>query len=92
MYKVKQILTRLCAWTHLWQVAATAYRERRLPDSARPGFSIAMLGLFCPFFWIALFTGASREELIFHGCHSALVFLIGLFLMLNALAREREPD
>lgn len=92
MQKSRQLLASLCAYTHLWRVIRVAVKERRLPDSARPGFSIAMLGLFCPFFWIALFTGASREELIFHGCHSALVFLIGLFLMLNALAREREPD
>jgi len=33
-----------------------------------------------------------REELIFHGCHSGLVFLIGLFLMLKGLTRQQERE
>jgi len=86
MGKTRQSLVNLCAYTHLWRVI----RERRLPSSARPGFSIALLGLFCPFFWIALLTGASRQELIFHGSHSGLVFCIGLVLMLKGLRQHRE--
>ena len=85
-------LLNLCPYTHLWRAMKRVVAERKLPSSARTGASIALLGLFCPFFWIALFTGASREELIFHGCHSGLVFLIGLVLMLNALARQQERE
>ncbi len=88
MGKVRQVLANLCAYTHLWQVV----RERRLPSSAKPGFSIALLGLFCPFFWIALFTGASKAELIFHGCHSGLVFSAGVFLMLKGLSEHRKSS
>lgn len=81
-------LTSLCAYTHLWRLI----RERRLPDSAKPGVTIALLGLFCPFFWIALFTGASRAELTFHACHSGLVCAIGIVLMLKGLRQSRERE
>ncbi|MBU2953161.1 hypothetical protein [Marinobacter sp. F3R08] len=86
MGKARQVLANLCAYTHLWQVI----RERRLPSSARPGFSIALLGLLCPFFWIALLSGASKAELIFHGSHSGLVFCAGVFLMLRGLRQHRN--
>lgn len=85
MRKTWQILTSLCAYTHLSRV----FRERRLPSSAQPGFCIALLGLFCPLFWIALLTGANKAELIFHGCHSGAVFCIGIFLMLKGLSQHR---
>ncbi len=90
MGKVRKALVRLCAYTHLWRVIRSAIEERRLPASAKPGFSIALLGLFCPIFWIALFTGASKGELIFHACHSALVFLIGIGLMLIGFSQREQ--
>jgi len=77
-------LASLCAYTHLWQII----KARQLPDSAKPGLTIALLGLFCPFFWIALFTGASKAELTFHACHSGLVFCIGMVLMLKGLRQD----
>lgn len=86
MQKPWRFLSRLCAYTHLWRIL----KDRKLPASAMPGLSVALLGLLCPFFWIALFTGASREELMFHGCHSGLVFAIGILLMLQGLSRERK--
>ena len=82
MRKPWHCLTDLCAYSHLWRIL----KARKLPASAKPGFTIALLGLFCPIFWIALLTGASRNELIFHGCHSGLVFAIGLTLMLKGLS------
>lgn len=85
MQKARQLLANFCAYTHLWKMV----REGKLPSSAKPGLSIALLGFFCPLFWIALFTGASKEELIFHACHSGLVFCIGVFLMLKGLSQDR---
>lgn len=81
-----------CAYTHLWQVLKLALKERRLPESAKPGVFIALLGFFCPIFWIALLTGASRGELIFHASHSSLVFLIGLVLVFKALQTEKLAE
>ncbi|WP_417250606.1 hypothetical protein [Celeribacter sp.] len=83
-------LLSLCPYTHIWRAAKRAVLERKLPDSARPGATIALLGLFCPFFWVALFSGASKGELIFHACHSGLVFLIGVIMMVVGLAKESD--
>lgn len=86
-------LLNLCPYTHLWRAIKQAVADRKLPASARTGASIALLGLFCPFFWIALFTGASRGELVFHATHSGAVFLVGVILLLVALAKETaEPE
>jgi len=84
MRKPRQFIACLCAYTHLWKII----KEGRLPPSAKPGFSIALLGLLCPFFWVALLSGATKEELIFHACHSGLVFFMGVFLMLKGLAQQ----
>ncbi len=90
MQKSRLLLANLCACTHLLRVVRLALREHRLPSSAQPGFCIALLGLLCPLFWIALLTGASKAELIFHGSHSGLVFCIGIFLMLKGLSQHRS--
>jgi len=81
-------LLNLCPYTHLWRAIKRVVKERALPKSARTGANIALLGLLCPFFWIALFSGASTGELIFHACHSAAVFLIGVIMLLAALIKS----
>ena len=81
-------LLNLCPYTHLGRAIRRMATERKLPESARTGALVALLGLFCPFFWIALLTGASKGELIFHATHSGVVFLIGIVLLLVGLARE----
>lgn len=82
---LRRTLMNFCAYTHLWRVIKQAITERKLPDSAKPGLFIAALGFFCPLFWIALLTGASKAELIFHAVHSTIVFCIGIALLLRAL-------
>ena len=81
-------LLNLCPYTHLWRVIKTAVKERTLPTSAKLGANIALLGIFCPLFWMALLRGASRSELIFHATHSGIVFTIGIVLMLVGMARK----
>jgi len=92
MRSVGQVLMRFCAYTHLWQVLKFSFKERRLPESAKQGVFIALLGFFCPIFWFALLTGASKGELIFHACHSGLVFFIGLVLIVKALKAEKHVE
>lgn len=81
-------LLSLCPYTHIWRAGMRAVSERKLPGSARTGAMVALLGLFCPFFWIALFTGASRGEMLFHATHSGVVIMLGVIMMLAALAKE----
>jgi len=90
MQSVRQMLMSFCAYTHLWRVIKHAIVERRLPDSIRQGALIALLGFFCPFFWLALLMGASKAELIFHATHSGVVFCLGVLLMLKTLSDERQ--
>ncbi|WP_417240429.1 hypothetical protein [Celeribacter halophilus] len=86
-------LLNLCPYTHLWRAGKRAVVERKLPDSARPGAFVTLLGLFCPFFWLALFTGASRSELTFHAIHSGVVMLIGVILLVIGLAKDQsDPE
>ncbi|WP_168199271.1 hypothetical protein [Pseudorhodobacter turbinis] len=86
--KIKTTLLNLCPYTHLWRAGRRMITDRKLPESARPGACIALLGLFCPLFWIALFSGAGKGELIFHAIHSGVVFLIGIVMLLVGLAKE----
>ncbi len=85
-------LIGLCPYSHLWRAVRRMVAERRLPDSARPGASVALLGLFCPFFWIALLSGASGSELMFHAAHSAIVFGIGIALVLAGALKDSRGD
>ena len=81
-------LLNFCPYTHLWRTTKHAVTTRSLPQSARSGASIALLGLFCPFFWIALLSGASKSEILVHATHSGIVILIGIGMMLASLAKD----
>lgn len=85
---IKTGLLNLCPYTHLWRAGKRMIVERKLPNAARTGAYVALLGLFCPLFWIALFTGASKGELIFHAIHSGVVILIGVTMLLVGLAKD----
>lgn len=50
-------------------------------STVRTGRNIAIIGVFCPFFWISLFSGASAPMIRFNAVHSAIVILIGLLVM-----------
>lgn len=89
--RLKSLMT-YCPYTRLWGVTRDVITTKKLPESARPGALIALLGLFCPLFWIALFTGASRSELMFHATHSGVVCGIGLLLMIAGWRKEKQQS
>lgn len=78
LYKVSQF----CAYSHIFKFFSILKNGEDISAQTRTGKNIALLGIFCPFFWYALFTGASTSELIFHATHSSIVFLIGLAIIL----------
>ncbi|WP_069856787.1 hypothetical protein [Desulfoplanes formicivorans] len=78
----------LCPYTHIWRAVRCMFAEKKIPATARQGALIALLGLSCPLFWIAYFSGASREELVFHGLHSAMVFVVGIILFLIGIMKD----
>jgi hypothetical protein len=52
-----------------------------------------LVGFFCPFFWIALFSGVRGQTLYFNAIHSGLVMLFGFGYFIRSrmeLARERR--
>ncbi len=52
--------------------------EKSLGEKIRLGRNIALIGFFCPFFWMALFTGARGQTLYFNAIHSGAVMAIGV--------------
>jgi len=83
-----QMLLSICPYTHLWRAIKVAIAERRLPAAARTGALIFLLGVFCPIFWVAYFSGASAGELKFHATHSAIFALVGLAMMISGLLKK----
>ncbi|AFV01155.1 MULTISPECIES: hypothetical protein [unclassified Dehalobacter] len=57
-------------------------KEKNLIGGIKMGKYIAIIGVFCPFFWISLLTGASIEMIRFNAIHSGIVILIGFVIML----------
>ncbi|MHC1760461.1 MAG: hypothetical protein AB9917_13315 [Negativicutes bacterium] len=98
--KVAQCLTDVgsaCPYTMVGKKVVQSVRGKRVipntVDSAKEGElkarmktgrNVALIGFFCPIFWISLFTGASAGELYFNAAHSGIVVVIGLSLMLKA--------
>ena len=81
-------LTKWCAYSHLVKVVLALVKGEAMSEQVRAGRNIALLGFFCPFFWYALLTGESQNELSFHALHSGGVIMIGLVLMLVGLKKR----
>ncbi|GAB2648075.1 hypothetical protein GCM10026988_15120 [Vibrio panuliri] len=82
-------LAKWCAYSHMFKVFSALINGEDISDQTRAGRNIALLGLFCPFFWYALFTGASKAELAFHATHSGVVFLIGMVIMFVSMRKKK---
>ena len=66
-------------------------RERDIRTRIKIGKAIALVGFFCPLFWITLFSGNRGPELYFNAAHSGVVILVGLGYMVKCRAElERE--
>lgn len=83
-------LSQLCAYTHIWKVISGLLNNEGLSEQTKAGRNIALLGLFCPFFWYALLTGASREVVIMHVIHSSIVLLIGIVIIFVSIRKQKE--
>lgn len=90
---VKAVIRSLgqwCAYSHMFKVFKVLLSGGDVSSQTKAGRNIALLGIFCPFFWIALFNGASKSELAFHATHSGIVFFIGIAIMFVGLKRQKE--
>ena len=62
-------LSQLCAYTHMLKVFSVLWNHQDMSEQTKAGRNIALLGFFCPFFWFAVFTGASRRSGV-HACNT----------------------
>lgn len=59
------------------------HREQQIIQRVKLGRNIALIGVFCPFFWIALFSGASQNVVYFNAMHSGIVIAIGYVILIK---------
>jgi hypothetical protein len=58
-------------------------QEQQIVQRVKLGRNIALIGVFCPFFWIALFSGASRDFVYFNAMHSGIVIAVGYVILIK---------
>ena len=58
-------------------------RVGNLQAMVKMGRNIALIGFFCPIFWLSLISGVRGPQLKFNAIHSGVVVLIGIALMLR---------
>ncbi|QBG48701.1 hypothetical protein EGM51_15295 [Verrucomicrobia bacterium S94] len=81
---------RWCAYHHLYNVISALIKGEKLSAQIKAGRNIALLGIFCPFFWMALLSGERGSALAFHALHSGMVCLIGIAIMIAGLANQKD--
>jgi len=81
-------LSKICAYHYIYLIVMALIKGEKLSDQEKMGRNIALLGIFCPFFWFALFTGADKSTLAFHATHSSLVFLLGIVIMIFSFNKK----
>ncbi|WP_435234616.1 hypothetical protein ACR30L_12650 [Psychromonas sp. PT13] len=85
--KVATKLSQFCAYSYLYKLFIN---RGKLTDQAKAGRNIALLGLFCPFFWFSLVSGANLSTVLFHAAHSGIVFLMGIVIMLVSFQKNKD--
>ncbi|MFB9055303.1 hypothetical protein ACFFU9_00965 [Mariniflexile ostreae] len=69
-----------------------------LKKGVKTGRNISLVGVFCPFFWYAILSGASKDFIIFNAIHSGIVVGLGLvvlsvnYLALYAYTKPKENN
>ena len=87
--KILSKLSKWCAYTHIFKLFSTLANGEKLSEQTKTGRNIALLGLFCPFFWYALLSGAQTSTVIMHATHSGIVFLFGVVIMVFSFLQKK---
>ena len=83
-------LFNFCPYTHVFRSIKTAVREKRLPQASKTGIFIALLGFFCPLFWVPFLSGKHISELWFDIIHSGIFVAIGIGMFLWGIFAQRK--
>lgn len=90
----RKVLGRKEAISDKCQTIATL-QEQLIIRKVKLGRSIILIGVFCPFFWISLISGASRDIMCFNAIHSGIVIALGYVIMIRGridLSRCRKNN
>jgi len=85
-------LGKLCAYCYIYKLLLAFINGKKLSELTKSGRNIALLGLFCPFFWFSLFSGADSSTLLLNGLHSGIVFLIGIVIMFVGFQKNDKNE
>lgn len=77
-----------CPYTHVFRTIRASIKEGKMPQSARTGVIIALLGLFCPLFWVPFLRGEPLEKLWFDVLHSGAFVVIGITMFLWGVLKK----
>ena len=90
---IKRVFSKLsqwCVYSHIYNLLKTLASGEKLSEQTKVGRNIALLGLFCPFFWYALLSGAQKSTVIMHATHSGIVFLLGIVIMVFSFLQKNS--
>ena len=85
----KQLLN-FCPYTHVFRSIKTAVQGKKLLQASKTGICIALLGFFCPLFWVPFILGTPLSELWFDMLHSGAFVAIGIGMFLWGIFAQRK--
>ena len=88
--KILSKISKWCAYSQIYRLILLRYKKVEYSELTKIGRNIALLGLFCPFFWFALFSGADPSVITFHAYHSSIVFIIGIIIIIISATRKKQ--
>jgi len=83
-------LFNFCPYTHVFRSIKTTVQGKKLPQAAKTGIFIALLGFFCPLFWVPFLSGKPIGELWFDLLHSGAFVAIGIVMFLWSVFAQRK--
>ncbi|SHJ93717.1 hypothetical protein [Pseudozobellia thermophila] len=87
-------LIKACPYTFVGRQCRAVFKGKKTTDlkyddkatrfrkGMKTGRNISLVGVFCPFFWYALLSGASTNLIVLNALHSSAVVLLGLLVVL----------
>ncbi|MDW5290323.1 hypothetical protein [Formosa sp. PL04] len=82
-----------CPYTHVGKTCISAMKGEYKPvknstnkilaykSRMRTGRNISLVGVFCPFLWYAIISGASTNFILLNAMHSGIIVAIGLLII-----------
>jgi len=58
-------------------------KTQRFKEGIKTGRNISLIGVFCPFLWYSIVSGASKNFIILNLIHSAIIVGIGILIIIS---------